>query len=236
MNIYPAIDIKNNKSVRLFQGIKSEETIYFDNPQDAADKFKSDGATNLHIVDLDGAFDGESKNFEIIKSLIINNSSLNIQIGGGIRSFEGAKKYLDLGCKVILGSSALSDSDLLKTLVNDYDDKVIVSIDCKNGYATTDGWVKSTNVKNVDLIKNLVDIGVKTIVYTDITKDGAMSGPNFKELNLVNSSFNINVIASGGVSSSDDLLKLKEMNIYGAIIGKSLYENKISLKDILEEA
>lgn len=233
MNIFPAIDIKNNKSVRLFQGVKSKETIYFDNPQDAADKFKSDGATNLHIVDLDGAFDGESKNFDTIKNIIINNSTLNIQIGGGIRSLEAAKKYLDLGCKVILGSSALSDPKLLKTLVESYDDKIIVSIDCKNGFATTDGWVKSTNVKNVDLVKTLVDVGVKTIVYTDIAKDGAMSGPNFKELELVNSSFDIDVIASGGISSKEDVIKLKGMNIYGAIIGKALYENEFSLKDLV---
>ncbi|MGB3366062.1 MAG: 1-(5-phosphoribosyl)-5-[(5-phosphoribosylamino)methylideneamino]imidazole-4-carboxamide isomerase [Acidaminobacteraceae bacterium] len=233
MNIYPAIDIKNNKSVRLFQGVKSKETIYFDNPRDAAEKFKSGGATNLHIVDLDGAFDGESKNFDTIKDIIINNPNLNIQIGGGIRSLEAAKKYLDLGCKVILGSSALSDLELLKTLVDSYGDKIIVSIDCKNGYATTDGWVKSTNVKNVDLIKTLVDVGVKTIVYTDIAKDGAMSGPNFKELELVNSSFDIDLIASGGISSKEDVIKLKSMNIYGAIIGKALYENEILLKDLL---
>lgn len=233
MNIYPAIDIKNNKSVRLFQGVKSKETIYFDNPKDAANKFQDDGASNLHIVDLDGAFDGESKNFETIKSIIEDNSNLNIQIGGGIRSLESAKKYLELGCKVILGSSALSDPRLLKTLVDLYDEKIIVSIDCKNGYATTDGWVKSTNVKNTELIKKLVDTGVKTIVYTDIAKDGAMSGPNFKELELVNSSFDIDVIASGGISSVEDVDKLKSMNIYGAIIGKALYENEISLKDLI---
>lgn len=233
MNIYPAIDIKNNKSVRLFQGVKSKETIYFDNPKDAADKFKNEGAKNLHIVDLDGAFDGQSKNFDTIKNIIESSPNLSIQIGGGIRSHESAKKYLDLGCKVILGSSALSDPQLLKSLVDTYGEKIIVSIDCKNGFATTDGWVKSTNVKNVDLVKKLVDVGVDTIVYTDIAKDGAMSGPNFKELELVNSSFDINVIASGGISSKSDLEKLSNMNIYGAIIGKALYENEISLKDLV---
>lgn len=233
MNIYPAIDIKNNKSVRLFQGEKSKETIYFDNPEDAANKFKNDGATNLHIVDLDGAFDGKSNNFEIIKKLILNNPTLNIQIGGGIRTIETAQKYLSLGCKVILGSSALSDKTLLETLVDLYGDKIIVSIDCKNGYATTDGWVNSTNVKNIDLVQTLVDIGIKTIVYTDIAKDGAMSGPNFKELELVNSSFDINVIASGGISSASDVVKLKNMNMYGAIIGKALYENEFSIRDLI---
>lgn len=233
MIIFPAIDIKDAKSVRLYKGLKDNQKIYFNSPLDAAKKFVDEGTKYLHIVDLDGAFEGITKNFDIIKAIASKYPEITIQIGGGIRSLETAELYLSIGLKVIIGSKALEDMDMIKYLTSKYEDKIIVSVDCKNGYATKNGWVDTTEQKNTDIIGKLVDVGVKTFVYTDIDKDGAMSGPNFKELETINNSFDINLIASGGISTYEDVKKLESMGIYGAIIGKAIYEGVIDLTKLL---
>lgn len=233
MIIFPAIDIKDAKSVRLYKGLIDNQKIYFNNPIDAAKKFVDEGTKYLHIVDLDGAFEGATKNFEIIKAIASKYSNIKIQIGGGIRSLETAELYLAIGLNVIIGSKALEDLEMIKYLTSKYGDKIIVSVDCKNGYATKNGWVDTTELKNVDIIGRLVEAGVKTFVYTDIDKDGAMSGPNFKELDTINQAFEINLIASGGISTYEDVKKLQDMGIYGAIIGKAIYEGVIDLKELL---
>jgi len=230
--IYPAIDIKDGKCVRLTQGKKDEETIYFQNPEDVALMWQEKGAKVLHIVDLDGAFDGVSKNLAQIKKI---RSAVNIpiQVGGGIRSIESIKGLLDAGVdRVILGTKALQDKAMLKEAVDSYGDKVIVSIDAHNGYVAIDGWTKTSEVSAVDFAKEMETVGVKTVVYTDIARDGMLKGPNFEAITFLKERISIDIIASGGVSSQEDLTKLKEIGVAGAIVGKALYEGRVDLEEI----
>ena len=233
MIIFPAIDLKDGKCVRLTQGRFDESIIYSSNPVEVAKSFENDGAKYLHIIDLNGAESNDNKNLDTIKE-IIKNISIPIQVGGGIRSVEKATKILDAGVsRIIIGTSAIEDFDMLKVLVEKYSEKVIVSIDANHQKVATRGWSTQTEVNAIDLSKKLEKIGIKTIVYTDISKDGMMQGPNFLDYLELSKKSNLNIIASGGVSSLNDVLKLNEIGLYGAIIGKAIYESKINLKEVI---
>ncbi|MDI3535837.1 MAG: phosphoribosylformimino-5-aminoimidazole carboxamide ribotide isomerase [Eubacteriaceae bacterium] len=235
MIILPAIDLKNGKCVRLLQGQKDAETVYFNDPVEVALKWQSKGAKYLHLVDLDGAFDGTPKNKALIKQ-IVDALDIPVELGGGIRNLEIAKDYIDAGVsRIIIGTQAVKDLSFIETLLSLYDEKVCVSIDAKNGLVCTEGWVESSNLEALELASSLERLGLSTLVYTDISKDGMMSGPNFEMLDVLNSHLNMDIIASGGISSTADVLKAKEMNLYGAIIGKALYEETIDLEKLIKE-
>lgn len=233
MIIFPAIDIKDNKCVRLLQGDFDKVNIYGDDPSVIAKKWEDEGSQFIHIVSLNGARGEGNVNDESIKK-IINTVKIPIQIGGGIREEERIKELLDLGVnRVIVGSIAVKNKKLLKNLVEKYKEKIVVSIDAKNGKVAIEGWEEVSSVDSVELCKELEEMGVKTIVYTDISKDGMMIGPNFNIYEKLSKETNLDIIASGGVTTVKDVEKLKDMNLYGAIIGKAIYENKIELKEVL---
>lgn len=234
MIIFPAIDIKDNKCVRLSQGDFNKVKTYSNEPFDMALKWKNEGASFLHIVDLDGARSEEIINKKSIEK-IAKDIGLPIQVGGGIRSEEKIKNFIDMGVKrVIIGTIAVENKELLKELVSKYKEKIIVSIDAKDGKVALRGWEVISEVDSIDLCKELEEIGIKTIVYTDISKDGMLEGPNFDIYEILSQKTSLNIIASGGISSIDDIKRLKDMNIYGAIVGKALYDNKIELKEVLK--
>ena len=232
MIIFPAIDIRGGKCVRLQQGQFNKEQIYGDDPAAMARQWEQQGAKYLHLVDLDGALHGERTNGIAIKS-IIDAVNLPIQLGGGIRSLDDIKKVLELGIsRVIIGTSALSEEDFIKDALKLYGDKIVVSIDALKGYVATDGWTKISNVKAVDITKQLEFLGLKTLVYTDIEKDGMMAGPNFYQLEEIKRMFCNDIIASGGISTIEHVKTLKNLGMYGSIIGKALYTGDIKLEDI----
>ncbi|MCT4563248.1 MAG: 1-(5-phosphoribosyl)-5-[(5-phosphoribosylamino)methylideneamino]imidazole-4-carboxamide isomerase [Maledivibacter sp.] len=232
MIIFPAVDIKEGRCVRLYQGKADKETIYDDDPLLAAKKWEENGAKYLHLVDLDGAFTGELKNKAVIKR-IVDNLDIPVQVGGGIRNLERAKELLALGVeRIIVGTSAVKEKGFVEELVENLGERVVVSIDAKKGYVCVDGWVNTSDIKAVDFAKELEVKGVKTIVYTDIAKDGTMIGPNFHELKELSEGVDIDIIASGGIGGKDHVNRLKNFNLYGAIVGKALYEGKISLKEL----
>lgn len=233
MILFPAIDIRNGKCVRLIQGDYDREIIYGDSPTEMALLWEKQGAEYIHIVDLDGAKTGDSANRVAIEE-VAKAVSIPIQVGGGIRSMEIIDGHIQSGVsRVIIGTAAITNRPFLEQAVAKYGDKIAVSIDARNGYVATDGWTETTDTKAIDLLKDLEKIGVKTIVYTDIFKDGMMQGPNFEELAMVDEASPIDVIASGGVSTEEDIEKLQAMNLYGAIIGKALYEGNLSLEALL---
>lgn len=233
MIIFPAMDLIQGKCIRLIKGDFSQVKEYSKNPLEVAKEFEKQGATWLHIIDLDGAKTGSNQNLNIIKS-IVTQTSLNIQVGGGIRTEEDIVKLLTLGVtRVILGTLAVEKLDTLSTFVEKYKDQIIVSIDSKDGYVMYKGWQQNTSVKTIDFAKSIEQSGIKTIVYTDINKDGLLQGPSFDDYQLLKKETNLSVIASGGVTTVEDLKKLKEMNQYGAIIGKALYENKITVNEAI---
>lgn len=234
MIIIPAIDIKDNKFVRLVQGNFGNETIYGDNPVAIAKKWQNLGAEYIHIVDLDGAKTGKQANNETIKK-IVKEIDIPVELGGGIRNLDSVKNNLDLGIdRVIIGTAAINDKNFLKQAVKLYGNRICVSLDAKDGKIAIEGWQKISKLDAFDYIEDLINIGVETIVYTDISKDGMLSGPNFKIYEKIVAKFNINVIASGGMSSIDDLKKLNEIGVYGAIIGKALYDKKIDLREAVK--
>lgn len=234
MIIFPAIDIKDGNCVRLKQGKFEDMDVYFDNPVEVAKTWEAKGAEFIHLVDLDGAKDGKSKNFDII-SEIAKTVKIPVQVGGGIRTREAVQTLLDAGVnRVILGTAAVNEKELLKSLVDEYGKQIVVSIDAKDGIVAIDGWVNLSSLNSVDFVKELEEIGVETIVYTDIAKDGMMEGPNFDIYRELMEKNKIDIIASGGVSTLEDVAKLSEMNMYGAIIGKALYIENIKLEDALE--
>lgn len=233
MIIFPAIDIKDNKCVRLLQGDFNKVNIYGDNPSEMAKKWEEKGAEFIHIVSLNGARGEGNINDDSIKK-IIQSVNIPIQIGGGVRDEKRIKDLLDMGVnRVIIGSMAVKNKELLKDLVKKYKEKIVVSIDAKNGKVAIEGWEEISSLDSIELCKELEEIGVKTIVYTDISKDGMMIGPNFHIYEKLSKETSLDIIASGGVTTLEDVKKLKLMNLYGAIIGKSLYENKIELKEAL---
>lgn len=236
MILFPAIDIRGGKCVRLIQGDYDQEVVYNDSPTDMAKEWERQGAEFIHVVDLDGAKTGDSLNREAIEK-IAKAVEVPVQVGGGIRSMEIVDSHIANGVsRVIIGTAAIQDKQFLKEAVAKYGAKIAVSIDARNGFVATDGWTETSEVKAVDLLAELVEIGVETVVYTDIAKDGMLQGPNFQELEVMNGASTIDIIASGGVSTEEDIRKLREMNMYGAIIGKALYEGKLSLEKVLEES
>lgn len=232
MKIYPAIDIKNGKCVRLYQGQADQVTEYGDNPAEMAQTWIAQGAKRLHLVDLDGAFTGkESARQAILEIRKVTN--LPLQVGGGIRTLEDVKVYLEAGFeRVIVGTMAINNPNLLMELVAQYGKKIVVSVDARDGYVTTDGWVNASTVSAESFFESLNSIGVQTVVYTDISRDGAMIGPNVDALKKANEVFKGTVIASGGVSSEADLIELEASGITDAIVGKALYEGAIDLKNV----
>ncbi|WP_448163551.1 1-(5-phosphoribosyl)-5-[(5-phosphoribosylamino)methylideneamino]imidazole-4-carboxamide isomerase [Bacillus mobilis] len=234
MEIFPAIDLKEGRCVRLYQGEFSKETVMNEDPVAQAIIFEKSGAKTLHIVDLDGAIAGESVNLLVIER-ICKAVRIPVQVGGGIRSLVAVEKLLSGGVdKVILGTAALYDKAFLEEAVRLYKEKIIVGIDAKNGFVATRGWLDVSEISYIDLAKQMENVGVQTIVFTDISKDGTLAGPNVEQLELLQKSVDIRLIASGGVASIQDVKKLNDMNIYGVIIGKALYEKTINLEEVLE--
>lgn len=233
MVIFPAIDLRNGKCVRLEQGEAGKETIYDEDPVERAKMWERKGAKSIHVVDLDGAFSGVGENRKIVGK-IVDNVNIPVQLGGGIRSIEDIEDALMQGVsKVIIGTSALEKEDFLEKALEIYKDKIAVSVDAKDGYVATDGWTKVSNVRAEYFAQALENMGVKTIIYTDIAKDGMLSGPNFGEIKKLRDSLSIDVIAAGGVSSPEDVEKLREIKVNGAIIGKALYTEDIKLEEVL---
>lgn len=234
MIIFPAIDILKGKCVRLIQGDYNQEKVYGDSPVAMAKKWEEKGAEYIHIVDLDGAKSGDSINKSVIKE-IAENVNIPIQVGGGIRSLDIISFYLNSGVsRVIIGTAAIQDPEFLKEAVNKYGDKIAVSLDARNGFVATDGWTDTSEVKAIDLVKQLEQIGVKTIVYTDIAKDGMLQGPNLEEQRAINDATSMNVIASGGVTTKEDVDNLQTLDLYGTIIGKALYDGKLDFESVVE--
>lgn len=234
MVIYPAIDIKDRACVRLVQGAYNNMTIYEKNPVKVALKWESIGAEILHLVDLDGARDGLRINQSVIKE-IVDKVKIPVQIGGGIRDTEGVETYLNMGVsKVIIGTAAIKNPQWLKEIIQEYDDRIIVSIDAKKGFIATDGWESISKIRAVEYIKELKSFGLKRIVYTDIEKDGMLEGPNFNIYQELKDEVDIEIIASGGITSLEDIQRLREIGLYGAIIGKALYDGKLNLEEVLK--
>ena len=234
MLIFPAIDLYGGKAVRLYKGDYAQMTIYSDNPLSVAKDFENKGATWVHLVDLEGAKDGTTPNIETIKS-IVKNTNLSVEIGGGIRSMETVKEYLDAGVKrVIIGTAAVNDKAFLETAIKTYGDKIAVGVDVKDGYVAIKGWVEKSNYDCFEFCKMMQDAGVKYIICTDISKDGAMKGTNRELYKELSNKFNLNITASGGVSSMDDVIALNNLGLYGAIIGKAYYVNSIDLNEAVE--
>lgn len=232
MLIYPAIDIRNGKCVRLTQGEFNAEKIYFDKPYEVAKVWEDKGAKILHIIDLDGAIGGEPKNLSAIEK-IVKSIDIPIQVGGGIRNIESIERLMNIGVdRIILGTKAIEDRDMVIEALSLYKEKVIVGIDAKDGYVAIAGWTKTSEKKVIDFAREMEAIGVKAIIYTDIAKDGMLQGPNFKSTKELNDNVKIDIIASGGVSTMDDLALLSEIGVAGAIVGKALYEGKIDLSQI----
>ncbi len=232
MIVFPAIDIQNGRAVRLRQGVKDDSTAYFDNPVDAALKWAGEGAAYLHVVDLDGAFSGKTPNADIIGS-ICRAVDVPVQVGGGIRSEETIKTYLQAGVsRVIIGSKAVEDEGFIREMAEKYGSALAVSLDAKGDTVVTRGWVEGSDKKVLPFAEFLLSIGIKTIIYTDVSRDGMLTGPNVEMLAQLQKLVGINLIASGGMSCIDDLKKLKAMGVYGAITGKALYEGKITMAEI----
>ena len=231
MILYPAIDILGGKCVRLFQGKREEVKVFYDNPLDAAKMWEDKGAKSIHIVDLDGAFDGIQKNLEHIER-IARSVSIPIQVGGGIRNMKALTNLLNCGVKrPILGTSALIDEEFLKEALGICKDNLIVSIDVKDAKVAIDGWVNTSSISGFDFAENLVSKGIKTVVYTDISRDGTMKGANLKGLEEMCSVNGIGVIASGGVRSIEDIIKIKEIGVKGVISGLALYNGTIDFEE-----
>lgn len=236
MNIFPAIDIINGNAVRLLKGDYNQKTVYSESPLDVATGFEKTGAEFLHLVDLDGAKSGDTPNFDVIKE-ICKKTSLKVEIGGGIRDEETVKKYIDAGVlRVILGTVAVENPDFTKKMASLYGEKIAVGVDVLNGFAATKGWTEVSKTSLDEMFSRLQGDGVKTVICTDISKDGAMSGTNIDMYKNLMQNYSIDIVASGGITTIDDVKELKKMEIYGAILGKSLYEGTIDLKMALEVA
>ncbi len=236
MKIFPSIDIKDKKCVRLVKGDLDNKTEYEMSPVEQAGKYKDHGFKNLHIVDLDGAFSGETVNLDIIKD-IVSKFDFKVEIGGGIRNFESIKKYTDVGVdKVILGSAAIKDKNFLKEACQKFPNKIALGLDAKDGYLSVSGWKENSNQLTLDYLKEVNDYGFNRLIYTDINRDGMKQSPNFNETFKIAEISNCPVIISGGVSSIDDVKKAKSLkNIEGIIVGKAIYDGDIKLEELVEE-
>jgi len=238
MKIFPAIDIKDKKCVRLLKGDFDNKTEYDISPIEQAGKYKDNGFKNIHIVDLEGALTGNTVNLETIEE-IVNKYDLNIEVGGGIRSLESIKKYVEAGVeKVILGSAAIKNKDFLKEACKKFENKIALGLDAKDGKLSTSGWKENLNVKAIDFLKEVNSHGVSRIIYTDINRDGMKTSPNFDETVKIAELSNCPVVISGGVSSINDIKKAKELNnkkIEGIIVGKAIYDGDIKLDELAKE-
>lgn len=234
MIILPAVDIMGGRPVRLYKGEFSTASQVAEDALETAVRFERDGAEWIHMVDLDGSLKKERVNAEIFIN-VAKNTSLKVELGGGIRSLEDVEFYIKSGiARVILGSAALKDPHLVKDAVSRFGDRIAVGIDAKNGYAAAEGWTETSNVYFTDLAKQMESMGVKTIIFTDISKDGTLSGPNIAQLKEINNAVSCNIIASGGINDINDIKELKQDQMYGAICGKSIYSGSLSLKEALE--
>ena len=236
MKIFPAIDIKDKKCVRLVKGDFDNKTEYKMSPVEQAEKYKNHGFKNLHIVDLDGALTGETVNLDIIQD-IVSKFDLKVEIGGGIRNIESVKKYIDAGVeKVILGSAVIKDKNFLKEACEKFPNKIALGLDAKDGYLSVSGWRENSNKLTLDYLKEVNDYGVSRLIYTDINRDGMKQSPNFEETFKVAEISNCPVIISGGASSIDDIKKAKNLkNVEGIIIGKAIYDGDIKLEELVKE-
>ena len=238
MKIFPAIDIKDKKCVRLIKGNFENKTEYETSPVDQAAKYKDHGFKNLHIVDLDGALTGKTVNLDIIQE-IVNKYDLKIEIGGGVRTLNDIKKYVDTGVeKVILGSAAIKNKEFLKEACEKFKNKIALGLDAKDGNLSVSGWKENLNIKTIDFIKEVNSFGVSRIIFTDINKDGMKTSPNFDETIKIAELSNCPVVISGGVSSINDIKKAKELNnkkIEGIIVGKAIYDGDIKLDELAKE-
>ena len=236
MKVFPAIDIKDKKCVRLIKGDFNSKTEYEMSPVEQAKKYKDHGFINLHIVDLDGALTGRTINIDLIKDLV-SKFDLKIEIGGGIRNFESIQKYTDIGVeKVILGSAAIKDKNFLKEACKRFPNKIALGLDAKDGYLAVSGWKENSNQLTTDFLKEINDYGVSRLIYTDINRDGTKQSPNFEETSKIAEISNCPVIISGGVSSIDDIKKAKSLkNVEGIIVGKAIYDGDINLEELAKE-
>ena len=236
MLILPAIDLYDKKAVRLYKGDYNEMTVYSNNPIEIARKFQECGATYIHMVDLEGAKNGTTPNIDEVRK-VVDYTDLKVEIGGGIRDEETVQKYIDLGVeRVILGTAAVTDDEFLRKMVSKYKEAIAVGVDLKDGYVAIKGWTEKSALTADKFFKHLSDIGVKTVICTDISKDGAMQGTNRELYKKLSEKYTMDIVASGGVSSIDDIKALKEMNLYGAILGKAYYIGAVDLKQAVEVA
>lgn len=235
MIIFPAIDIKNGECVRLYRGDMNTAERVADSPLETALSFKNAGCEWVHMVDLDGAIDGKRINTDIYLD-IAHKSGLKVEVGGGIRRIEDIDFYIQNGIsRVILGSVALGNPDIVKQAVKKYGDKIAVGIDARNGMVAAEGWVKTSDIDYIDLARCMEDIGVKYIIYTDIQRDGMLSGPNTEQLIRLNEAVGCDIIASGGIKSIDDIRELRNSCLYGAICGRSIYKGTLNLAEAVRE-
>ncbi len=238
MKIFPAIDIKDKKCVRLVKGDFDNKTEYKMSPVEQAGKYKDHGFKNLHIVDLDGALTGKPVNLDITKE-IVKKFDLKIEVGGGVRSIDSIQKYIDVGVeKVILGSAAIKDKNFLKEACEKFPNQIALGLDAKDGYLSISGWKENSNQLTLDFLKEVNEFGASRLIYTDINKDGMKQGPNFEETSKVADTSNCPVIISGGISSINDIKKAKELNnknIEGIIVGKAIYDGDINLDELVKE-
>lgn len=236
MIILPAIDLYEKKVVRLFKGRYDQMTVYSENPLETAREFESCGASYVHIVDLEGAKDGTTPNIEIVKQ-IAGETNLNVEIGGGIRDMETVEKYISAGVnRIILGTAAVTDEAFLCSAVSKYGKKIAVGADIRDGYIAIKGWLEKSNYSTEKFLDYIQEKGISTVICTDISKDGAMRGTNLELYRKLSEKYSLNIIASGGVSAVSDIERLRNMNIYGAIIGKAYYTGAINLKEAIEVA
>ena len=235
MRIYPAIDIKDGNCVRLLQGRFSDVTVYGNSPADMAAKWESLGGEFIHVVDLDGALKGSGVNAKAIAE-ICKRVSVPVQTGGGIRSMEDIEARLNCGInRVIIGTKAVSDADFVREAVKKYGDKIVIGIDAKDGMVAIEGWEKTSEFTAVEFAKKMVDLGVKTIVYTDIATDGTLAGPNVCAMREMASAVDADIIASGGVGSLEHILSLVDTGVEGVIVGKALYTDRVNLTEAIEK-
>ncbi|MBQ4562547.1 MAG: 1-(5-phosphoribosyl)-5-[Clostridia bacterium] len=231
MIILPAIDLYEGKAVRLYKGDYAQMTVYSDNPPEFARDFYNKGATWMHLVDLEGAREGTTPNLETVRE-IVNATGLKVEVGGGIRNMETVKKYIDIGVsRVILGTAAVKDREFLLEAVKTYGEKIAVGVDIRDGIVAIKGWTELSGLDCFDFCQELQDIGVKTVICTDISKDGAMQGTNLELYRQLSERFTIDFVASGGVSTLDDVRALKEIGVYGAILGKAIYTGAVDVAD-----
>lgn len=236
MKIFPAIDLRFGNVVRLSKGDYDVMNMYSENPREIARFFKSQSAEYLHIVDLDGAKDGKPTNFDAVKS-IVSEGGLFTEVGGGIRTEERICDYLSLGVsRVILGTVAVTDFEFTRRMIKKYGEKIAVGVDARDGKVAVSGWLETSEQNSVDFCKKLAEVGTKTVIYTDISKDGMLSGTNLEVYKTLSEIKDLDIVASGGISFESEITELKSMGVSGAIVGKAIYENKLDLKKVIELA